>query len=129
MPAWPLRWLDPEPSGLTGRWHNNLQDLSIVEGLTAHDIRMVAAELIDPSTCFTGYVRSPRTYEKHCHSCPQIHSFKFAADAIFNSISNPPHRNQSCQIAVLGGQGSQTCERRLGILSFVSSFLCRPVSR
>ncbi len=45
---------------LTGSWHNILGDLSIVEGLTAHDIKTVAAETFDPSNCFTGYVRSQR---------------------------------------------------------------------
>ena len=42
---------------LTGSWRNILEDLSIIDGLTATDIQSLAAETFDPSNCFTGYVR------------------------------------------------------------------------
>ncbi|KAK9831200.1 hypothetical protein WJX74_007227 [Apatococcus lobatus] len=42
---------------LTGSWRNILQDLSIIEGLSAEDIRSVSAEMFNPNNCFTGYVQ------------------------------------------------------------------------
>ena len=45
---------------LTGSWRNILEDLSIIDGVTAADIRSVAAETFAPDNCFTGYVRPPK---------------------------------------------------------------------
>ena len=41
---------------LTGSWRNISQDLSIIDSLSAEDVRSVAAETFAPNNCFTGYV-------------------------------------------------------------------------